>query len=330
MALKSEMLDQIPVLVRDRNMSPKTADAYRGWCERFLLWLKHEHGGQWVNPKDCGTPEVTGFLSYLANRRNVAASTQNQALSALLFLYRNVIGRDLHGIDAVRAKTPQRVPTVLSVQEVSSLLQQLRGRDRLLGQVLYGCGLRISEGVSLRIKDLDFHQSQITIQAAKGNKSRMVPMPRSLAAELRQQVERVRALHAADVKAGCNRVPLPYAYARKSPNAAGSFSWYWLFPSHNLSRNPDEGWIGRFHIDDGNFGRSLRIAGVRARIDRRVTPHTLRHSFATHLLNTGSPLTTIQKLLGHKDLTTTQVYLHVELAGATAETSPLDRLQVAG
>lgn len=239
MALRSALLDQIPVAVQSRQYSRETAKAYRRWGEQYLLWLKAEHGG-WRNPAECGAVEVTGFLTYLANVRNVAPSTQNQALSAVLFLHRQVLGHDIQGVDAVRAKPKQRLPSVLSTMEVSSLLQALSGTNKLIGQLLYGCGLRISEAVSLRVKDLDFNQHQITVQHGKGGKDRIVGMPRAIGESLRRQVTEVDRLHRADIRAGTCRVELPAAYHRKCPSAAASLAWYWVFPSHKLSRHPDE------------------------------------------------------------------------------------------
>lgn len=329
MPLKSALLDQIATVCRRKGYARSTAQTYRHHCEQYLLWLKATNGGAWRNPIDCDRLEIEGWLTYLATRRNVSPTSQNVAFQSILFLYREIIGRQIRDVDALRAKRPQRIPTVLSVGQVSQLLQQLHGTNRLIAQLLYGCGMRIGEAVALRIKDLNTDSRQIVIRAAKGAKDRAVGMPRQLVDKLARQIDDVRRLHAADVANGCNRVELPYSFARKSPDASGSFAWYWLFPSHQLSRHPAEGWVGRYHVDASNFGRSLRIAARRCGIQQRITPHCLRHSYATHLLNQGTDIRSLQQLLGHADVRTTMIYTHVELAGVTAETSPLDRLPAA-
>ena len=325
MALNSQLLDQIGVVCRRKGRARSTYKTYRHWCEQYLRWLR-KPDGTWTHPKDTAEPEVTGWLTELANRRNVSPTSQNVAFQSVLFLFREVIGRELHNVQALRAKRPQRIPTVLSVPEVSRLLAELKGRDRIIGQLLYGCGMRIGEAVSLRIKDIDTDSRQIVIRQAKGAKDRAVGMPSALQEPLTHQIETAAALHRQDVDAGTNRVELPYSYGRKSPTAAGSLAWFWLFPSHKLSRHPVEKWIGRYHIDKGNFARSMRLAGRRAGIHKHCNTHCLRHSYATHSLNQGVDIRSLQKLLGHNDVRTTMIYTHVELAGATSEQSPLDRL----
>lgn len=325
MALKSALLDEVVEVCRRKGYSLKTAKTYRHWAEVFLLWAKATYG-QWRHPRDMGREELTQWLTELATVRNVSPTSQNVALQAMLFVYRELLDTHITGVDALRAKRPKRLPTVLAPIEVAQLLGQLTGQSRLIGSLLYGCGLRIGECLSLRIKDVDLYQRQLIIRAGKGAKDRAVGLPRATVEPLRRQIEVVSKWHAADVKAGCNRVEMPYAYSRKSPAAAGSLGWYWLFCSHQLSRHPTENWYGRYHIDESNVGRSLSVAARRAGIVRRVNPHCLRHSYATHTLNGGTDIRTLQQLLGHADVRTTMIYTHVEACGVTAETSPLDRL----
>ncbi len=326
MALKSALLEQMAIVVRRKGYSRATLSTYRHWCEQFLRWLRDQNGGNWLNPTECDRAEVQQWLTELATIRNVSPTSQNVAFQSVLFLFREVIGKQIENVDALRAKTPKRLPTVLSVAEVSQLLANLSGQNKLIAQLLYGCGLRIGETLALRVKDIDFGNRQIFIRSGKGAKDRVVGMPRLLPNALRRQIESVERLHAEDTANGCARVELPYSFGRKSPTAAAQLNWYWLFPSHKLSRHPDEGWLGRYHVDQSNVGRSLRIAAVKAKIRKRVNPHCLRHSYATHLLNQGTDLRSVQKLLGHADVRTTMIYTHVELAGITSETSPLDRL----
>lgn len=328
MALNSALMDQINLVVRRLGYARSTAKTYRSWCENYMIWLK-QRDGKWTHPRDTAERDVTAWLEYLGNVRNVSPTSQNVALQAVLFLFRNIIGRQLQNIDAMRAKRPQRLPTFLSVPEVSRLFAELKGRDLLIGQLLYGCGLRIGEAMSLRTKDVNLDDRQIVIRSAKGAKDRAVGIPRLLVDKLARQIDAARRLHQQDVEAGTNRVELPYSYGRKSRMAAGSFAWFWLFPSHKLSRHPEERWIGRYHIDKGNFARSLRLAAKRAQIDKPCNPHCLRHSYATHSLNQGIDIRSLQQLMGHSDVRTTMKYTHVYNAGATSEQSPLDRLPAA-
>ena len=325
MALKSAMMDEMCVVIRRKGYSPNTAKTYRHWCEQFLLWLKAKNG-RWVHPRGSGREGVEEWLTELAVVRNVSPTSQNVALQAVLFLFREVIRQPLAGVDALRARRPQRMPSVLSVPEVSALFAHLKGQNRLVAQLLYGAGLRIGEAVSLRLKDLDFDQRQIVVRAAKGAKDRVCQMPKRLIAELRRQVESATKFHRQDSAAGVCRVAVPYSFGRKCPAAESSLAWFWLFPSHKLSTCPESKRVGRHHVDESNFGRSLRVAAVRAKILKRVTPHCLRHSFATHSLNQGVDIRSLQKLMGHNDVRTTMIYTHVDAAGASSETSPLDRL----
>ncbi len=325
----SQIINDLHTRCRALGRSRNTAKTYATWCVNYIHWLRRDNGGHWRHPKDCGDVEVTRWLTEMATRHNYSQTSQNCALQGVLFLYKWVIGRELGNIDAVRAKRPKNIPAVMSQQEVAAVLSKLAGQQQLVGQLLYGCGMRIGEAVALRVKDIDFGNRQITIHAGKGNKSRVVGLPSAVEDKLRQQIEIVRTWHSKDVADGCNRVELPYRYAAKSPMAAGQFGWYWLFCSHVRSRHPEAGWLGRYHVDQSNFGRSFRVAAKKAGILRRVTPHTLRHSFATYQVHAGVPLPTVQRLMGHSDISTTMVYTHIDPAGVTATQSPLDRLAAA-
>ncbi len=325
MVLKSALLDELQSVVRRKGMARNTGTTYRDWCAQYLLWLKAE-AGKWVNPRDVREPELTAYLNFLANTRNVSPNTQNNALQSILFLYREVLHINLVNIDAIRAKRPKKLPTVLSVDEVVTLLSSLHGQPKLIGQLLYGCGLRISEAINLRVKDVDFGNRQLMIRGAKGGKDRVVPLPKAVDQPLKDQIERTRRLHEKDVVDGMNRVELPYRLASMSPTQAGSLAFYWVFCSQSRSQHPEEKWWGRWRIDSSNFGRSLGIAARKSGINKHVHPHVLRHSFATHSLNNGMNIRSLQALLGHADLRTTMIYTHAEQSGVTSEISPLDRL----
>jgi integron integrase len=322
---KPKLLDQIGLKCRAKGYSPKTAATYRHWCEDFLRWHR-QRSGRWIHPSDMGRAEIEAYLTHLAANRNVSPTTQNVAFQAILFLYRELIGVTIEGVDALRAKRPQRLPTVLSRQEVSELLKQLGGQSRLMAMLLYGCGMRIGEVVSLRVKDVDFDMRQVILRAAKGAKDRVVQLPAAAIEPLRTQIADATHWHARDIADGMARVPLPFAFARKSPQASSQLAWYWVFCSHVRSRDPESQQIGRYHVDESNFTRSLSIAARRAGILKRVTSHCLRHSYATHLLNSGTDIRTIQKLLGHTDVRTTMIYTHVDETGPASERSPLDTL----
>jgi integron integrase len=269
---------------------------------------------------------VEAFLSQLATEGEVAAGTQNQALSALLFLYRDVLAIDLPWMaSVVRAKRPRRLPSVLSRDEVTRLFAMMDGRTALIARLLYGTGMRLMEGLRLRVKDVDFARNEIIVRDGKGGKDRRTVLPRSLAEPLRLEVERARTLHAQDLATGAGAVWLPHALARKYLRANRAFGWQYVFPAAQLSRDPRGGTLRRQHIDDAAFSRALKTGCRRAGIDKPASAHTLRHSFATHMIEAGYDIRTVQELLGHKDVATTQIYTHVLNRGAGGVLSPLDR-----
>jgi integron integrase len=305
---------------RVKHYSLRTERAYLYWIRRFIVANQKRH------PRELGATEVEAFLSSLATREDVAASTQNQALSALLFLYREVLGMRLPWMESVvRAKRPQRIPTVLSREEVTRLLAMLDGPCWLLGSLLYGTGMRLMESLRLRIKDVDFDRNEICVRNGKGGKDRRLPLPRALREALSQRVEQVRVRHEQDLATGLGAVYLPHALERKYQNAAREFGWQYLFPAAQLSVDPRSGLQRRHHLDEAVLQRAVKAARTRAGIDKPATCHTLRHSFATHLLEMGHDIRTVQELLGHKDVATTQLYTHVLNRGAGGVLSPLDR-----
>ena len=319
-APRLRLFDEVRLRLRARHYSPRTEHAYLGWIRRFILANDKRH------PRELGVEEVERFLSALAVQRRVAASTQNQALSALLFLYREVLQVKLPWMeDVVRAKRPQRVPTVLSREEVQRLLARMEGRPWLLASLLYGTGMRLMECLRLRVKDADFARNEITVRGGKGGKDRRTVLPRSLVEPLQREVERARVIHLADLAEGCGEALLPNALARKYPRAGRDFGWQFVFPSDRRSVDPRSGVERRHHFDDGILSRALKSARMRAGIAKPVSAHTLRHSFATHMLEAGYDIRTVQELLGHKDVATTQIYTHVLNRGPAGVLSPLDR-----
>ncbi len=277
------------------------------------------------HPEDMGEAEITRYLSYLATDKHVSAATQNQALSALLFLYKKVLNKELDWIDdVVRAKVSRRLPVVLSQRQVRMILDSMTGINALIAKLLYGTGMRLMEGVRLRVKDIDFEMNQIIVRAGKGNKDRVTPLPHSLVPALREQITRVKRLHEADLAEGFGRVYLPFALDKKYPNAGIEFGWQYVFPSRQRSRDPVSGKIRRHHLDEKNIGRAIKNAARQNAIDKPVSSHTLRHCFATHLLERGYDIRTVQELLGHKDVKTTMIYTHVLNKGGRGVLSPLD------
>jgi integron integrase len=302
-----------------RHYSCRTEQAYVDWVRRFVL----HHGKR--HPREMGGEEVTAYLTHLARDRNVSASTQGQALAALLFLYKAVLGIELPWMDSIeRAKRPVRVPVVLTRDEVRALLAQLEGPKWLMASLLYGAGLRLRECLKLRVKDIDFAYSQITVRDGKGGKDRVTVLPGGLAEPLRTQLARVKRLHERDLAEGYGEAWLPDALARKYPRAGFQWGWQFVFPSKKLSTDPRSGAIRRHHVFDDVLPRAVSQAARAAGIAKPVGTHTLRHSFATHMLASGYDIRTVQELLGHADVSTTMVYTHVLNKGGRGVTSPLD------
>jgi integron integrase len=318
--------EQLTETVRVKGLAKNTAKTYWRWCEDFLRWARLRNHGEWVRPEMLGTEDVEQYLTCLATRRHVASSTQNQALNALLFLYRHVVQIDIGDLNAVRAKRSTYIPSVLDQIEVRDLLTHLSGTDRLACELMYGSGLRVSEVFDLRIKDVDLIRRTIHIRDSKGKKDRMTMLPTAAIHSIREQRDYVLKLWQQDAADGCNRVELPGAFARKSPAASGSVNWYWLFCSPVRSRHPDEGWLGRYHLQPSGVQRAIVLAAARAGINKRVTCHTLRHSFATNLLENGASIEQVRDLLGHSDIRTTQIYLHCTKSPALSVISPLSRI----
>jgi integron integrase len=316
------LVDRLREAIRSRHYSRRTEKAYWYWIRYFIFFHGKRH------PAEMGAAEVTVFLSWLATERNVAAATQNQALSALLFLYQQVLGQKLPWLDEiVRAQRPVRLPVVLSEGEVRRLLEQLDGGPRLMAGLLYGAGLRQIECLSLRVKDLDFAYRQILVRDGKGAKDRVTMLPENLVQPLQRHLGKVRALHQLDRKQGYGEVRLPYALARKYPRAGYEWGWQFVFPSASRSRDPDGGAVRRHHVHPDTLGKAVKRAARLAGIIKPVSCHTLRHSFATHLLERGHDIRTVQELLGHSDVSTTMIYTHVMNKGARGVKSPLDRLE---
>ncbi len=316
---KPRLLDQVRELIRIRHYSIRTEQAYLQWIRRFILFHGKRH------PRDMGAAEVTAFLSDLAIRRNVAASTQNQALNAILFLYREVLKIDLPWLAEVqRAKKPRHLPVVLTRDEVKALLAQLQGTAWLMAALVYGSGLRLLECLRLRVKDIDFHYRQLLIRDAKGQKDRVTLLPQNLLEPLRSHLTRVRMLHERDLREGYGRVHLPHALSSKYPNADREWGWQYVFPSTRRSLDPRSGAERRHHAPEDALQRAVKQAVRKANIIKPASLHTLRHSFATHLLESGYDIRTVQELLGHSDVKTTMIYTHVLNRGGRGVVSPLD------
>ncbi|GIX23527.1 MAG: integron integrase [Caldimonas sp.] len=320
--LKStRLLDQLRERIRALHYSLRTEEAYVYWCRAFIRFHRLRH------PAEMGGPEVEAFLTWLASERGVSVSTHRQALSALLFLYGKVLGVQLPWMDTIARPQPQRrLPVVLSAQEVATVLALMEGEHRLLAQVLYGTGMRLTEGLRLRVKDIDFAHRAIVVRDGKGGKDRVLMLPRTLEQPLREQLARAHALWVADRQAGRGGVEMPDALARKYPRAGASWPWFWVFPQAQHAVDPRSGVVRRHHLYDQTFQRAFKRALQAAGIHKAATPHTLRHSFATHLLQAGYDIRTVQELLGHSDVSTTMIYTHVLKVGGGGVHSPLDRL----
>lgn len=316
-----KLLDQVRGKIRLKHYSIRTEQAYVDWIKRFILHFDKQH------PRDLGATEVEAFLTHLAVVGNVAASTQNQAKSALLFLYKEVLEMELPWLDNVeRAKVPKRLPVVLTREEVQAVLSRLEGIHWLIASLLYGAGLRIMEGVRLRVKDVDFSRKEILVRDGKGFKDRVTMLPQALVPQLRSHLERVRAIHVQDLQQGYGAVYMPYALDRKYPQSARDWGWQYVFPSSNLSADPRSGDVRRHHVQDQAVQRAVKQAVRDAGLVKPATPHTFRHSFATHLLEGGYDIRTVQELLGHADVSTTMIYTHVLNKGGRGVASPLDHL----
>jgi integron integrase len=313
------LLDQVRDAIRLKHYSIRTEESYVTWIKRYILFHNKRH------PKEMTSAEIEAFLTHLAVQQNVAASTQNQALSALLFLYRDVLKTPLDiPIDAIRAKKPKRLPTVLTKEETLRVIARLSGTQQLMAKLLYGGGLRLMECLRLRVKDLDFAQHQIIVRDGKGMEDRLTTLPDSLIGPLQEHLSHVKHLHAQDVAQGLGSVYRPYALERNYPRAGRLWIWQYVFPSDRLSKDPHTG-ITRCHqASESGLQKAVSQAGRSVGLNKRISCHTFRHSFATHLLQQGYDIRTVQELLGHKDVKTTMIYTHVLNRGRLAVRSPLD------
>jgi len=318
-AARPRLFDVVRETIRRRHYSYRTEETYLHWIKRFILFSGRRH------PRELGAPDVTAFLNDLVARRHVAAATQNQALAALLFLYKEVLAQPLPWLDALEhAKQPVRRPTVLTAAETQQLLSRLRGTRWLMASLLYGAGLRLRECLKLRVKDIDFGYGQILVRDGKGGKDRVTVLPAAIVVPLQAHLGRVKALHDRDLAEGCGDVELPDAIARKFPRAPYEWGWKFAFPSHKRSVDPRTGAIRRHHVYENYLIRAVKEAARSAGITKHVSCHTLRHSFATHLLEGGYDIRTVQELLGHSDVSTTMIYTHVLNKGGRGVKSPLD------
>lgn len=317
-----DLLVRFTTEIRRRGYAYRTEQSYEQWICRFILFCND------VSPESVGATEVKAYLDYLAIRRKVSASTQNQALNAIVFLYKQVLGRELGELDAfVRSKRPRNLPVVLSRGEVGALLMQLEGTHKLIVSLLYGTGMRLLEGLRLRVQDIDFDHHRIHVHQAKGKKDRYVPLPNMLVEKLHAQIREVEHLHAQDIEAGYGEVVLPDALARKYPNAGRELKWQFLFPSGRLAVDPYGGAIRRHHLHQSSIQKAVKRAAAACHINKRVGCHTLRHSFATHLLEANYDIRTVQELLGHANVSTTMIYTHVLNRPGVGVFSPLDQPQ---
>ncbi|MDD2925717.1 integron integrase [Rhodoferax sp.] len=321
----TRLLDQLRERIRYMHYSLSTEKVYLYWVRFFIRW--HGRGGQMKHPRTMGAPEIEAFLTMLATERKASTSTHNQALSALLFLYREVLNMDLPWMDGInRPAAKRRIPSVLTKDEVAGLLAQMDGVTALLARLLYGTGMRLMEGIRLRVKDVDFDRHVIIVREAKGGKDRVVMLPRSLVPAMRLQLLAARAVWEADRQAQRGGVETPHALEQKYPKVGQTWGWFWLFPSPTLSVDTRSGVERRHHLFEERLQRSLQKAVALAGICKPVSVHTLRHSFATHLLQAGTDIRTVQELLGHSDVSTTMIYTHVLKVAAGGTASPLDVL----
>ncbi len=316
-----KLLDRLRDALRARHYSPRTEQSYRHWVKRFIFFHQVRH------PAEMAEPEINAFLTHLAVREKASASTQNQALSALLFLYRYVLGRPIGDLgEVIRARRPKRLPVVLTQQEVKAVLGNLTGDKWLIASLMYGAGLRLLECLRLRVQDIDLGTGQITVRDGKGFQDRRTMLPEVLKGPLKEDLLRVRQTHERDCAEGYGRVAMPYALARKYPNAASAWGWQWVFPQEQRWRNPATGQQGRHHVDESLVQRAVQSAVRKTGIPKHATCHTFRHCFATHFLEAGYDIRTVQELLGHKDVKTTMINTHVLNRGGLGVRSPVDAL----
>ena len=316
-----KLLDQVRYAIRTRHYSPRTEEAYVHWIRRYIVFHGKKH------PSTLGEADISVFLTWLAVERKVSASTQNQALSSVLFLYKHVLGIEIGAVPSVvRARTPERLPVVLSREEIAAILKQLTGTMQLIVMLLYGTGVRIEECVDRRVKDLDFDRHQVIVRQGKGRKDRVTMLPSAAREVLTRHLADVRRMHERDLAKGFGRVVLPFALDRKFPNAPTEWRWQFVFPAGRICRDPRFGPPSRYHLHESVVQKALAEATGRAGITKRVSPHVMRHSFATELLENGYDIRTVQELLGHRDVSTTMIYLHVMRKGALGVKSPMDRL----
>jgi integron integrase len=315
-----KLLDQVSEILRTFHYSLRTEKAYIDWIYRFIIFHNKRH------PREMGAPEIEKFLTHLAVEKHVAPSTQNQALSAILFLYKHVLRIDLGRVEFPWAKKPEHLPVILSLDEVRQIVCHLTGTYALMARLLYGCGLRISECAKLRVKDLDFGRNQILVRRGKGGKDRAVPLPQNLKQPLLEHLEKVKKLHQQDLRKGFGQVDLPHALIRKYPQASTDFGWQYVFPSAIISPNWETGLEQRHHLSERTLQRAFNEAIRKTGVNKHARCHDLRHSFATFLLESGYDIRTIQELLGHADLNTTMIYTHVLNKGPLGVKSPADLL----
>ena len=321
LATQPKLLDQVRGKIRVKHYRIRTEQAYVDWIKRFILHFDKRH------PRDMGTAQVEAFLTHLAVAGHVAASTQNQAKSAILFLYREVLEQELPWLDNVtQARQPQRLPVVLTQAEVQALLSRLAYTHWLIASLLYGTGMRVLEAARLRVKDVEFSRKEILVRDGKGYKDRVTMLPLALVNPLKDHLKRVKTLHEKELAEGFGKVYLPFALEKKYPNAAAEWMWQYVFPAVKRSVDPRSGEERRHHVQDQAIQRAIKQAARDAKLTKPATPHTLRHSFATHLLQGGYDIRTVQELLGHKDVTTTMIYTHVLNKGGRGVSSPLDVL----
>lgn len=316
-----KLLESLRQALNVRHYSNRTADTYCSWVKRFVHFHNLRH------PKEMGEPEINAFLTHLAVEEKVSSSTQNQALSALLFLYRYVIGKEVGDLgNVIRARKPVRLPVVLTRDEVKALLAQLAGEQWLMASLMYGAGLRLMECLRLRVQDIDFTRNEILVRDGKGAKDRITMLPESLKKPLADHLKQVKSIHEKDLAEGWGRVLLPGALDRKYPNAPAEWRWQWVFPQEHRWKNTKTGEEGRHHMDESVIQKAVKAAVFHAQLTKRATCHTFRHSFATHLLEGGYDIRTVQELLGHNDVRTTMIYTHVLNRGPSGVRSPVDGL----